>query len=286
MAIDKATTAKAVTSGTQLSSVGTVKTIVGQVKAVDANGAERVLQVGDKVYANETIITSADGGVIIEFPNGNHLDLPRSAHIMLDPEIYAASSAKPAEQEAQDEAARIARAIAEGRDPTAEAAAAAAGGEAGDEGTTTPLVIDFNNTQGDVTSGYPTGPISLSFPPPQEELPPTIETTPVLPVVSVNVEVKVDTETEQPNPDEVFATTPGVLVEGVSVVEGTEDVTRIVNFVISLNAKYTQDVTVTYVINPGSAYAGSDYTGVLSGKVIIPAGQTSFVVPVEIVHDG
>ena len=106
MAIDKATTAKAVTSGTQLSSVGTVKTIVGQVKAVDANGAERVLQVGDKVYANETIITSADGGVIIEFPNGNHLDLPRSAHIMLDPEIYSASSAKPAEQEAQDEAAR------------------------------------------------------------------------------------------------------------------------------------------------------------------------------------
>ncbi len=188
MAIDKATTAKAVTSGTQLTSVGTVKTVVGLVKAVDANGVERVLQVGDKVYANETIITSADGGVIIEFPNGNHLDLPRSAHIMLDPEIYSVGSAKPVEQEAQDEAARIARAIAEGRDPTAEAAAAAAGGEAGNEGTTTPLVIDFNNTQGEVTSGYPTGPISLSFPPPQEELPPIIESTaPILPPPTISV---------------------------------------------------------------------------------------------------
>jgi len=176
MAIENTTTVKAVTSGTQLSSVGTVKTVVGLVKAVDANGAERVLQVGDKVYANETIITSADGGVIIEFPNGSHLDLPRSAHIMLDPEIYSANASTSIEKEASDEAARIARAIAEGRDPNAAANPAAAGGEAGDEGTTTPLVIDFDNTLGNVNSGYPTGPISLTFPPMHEELPPVPET--------------------------------------------------------------------------------------------------------------
>jgi len=176
MAIENTTTVKAVTSGTQLSSVGIVKTVVGLVKAVDANGAERVLQAGDKVYANETIVTSADGGVIIEFPNGSHLDLPRSAHIMLDPEIYSASASKSIEQEASDEAARIAKAIAEGRDPNAVANPAAAGGEAGDEGTTTPLVVDFDNTQGNVNSGYPTGPISLTFPPMHEELPPVPET--------------------------------------------------------------------------------------------------------------
>jgi VCBS repeat-containing protein len=207
---------------------------------------------------------------------------------MLDPEIYSANASKSIEQEASDEAARIARAIAEGRDPNAIADPAAAGGETGDEGTTTPLVVDFDNTQGNVTSGFATGPISLSFPLPQEELPPVQELAavePVLPTVSVQVEVKVDTETQEPDPDEVFATTPGVVVEGVSVVEGTEDVTRTVNFVISLNAVYTQDVTVTYVINSGSATSGTDYTGVLTGIVTIPAGQTSFIVPVEIVQD-
>jgi len=41
MAIENTTTVKAVTSGTQLSSVGTVKTVVGLVKAVDANGRAR-----------------------------------------------------------------------------------------------------------------------------------------------------------------------------------------------------------------------------------------------------
>jgi T1SS-143 domain-containing protein len=208
MAIENTTTAKAVTSGTQLSSVGTVKTIVGLVKAVDANGAERVLQVGDKVYANETIVTSADGGVIIEFPNGSHLDLPRSAHIKLDPEIYAATAGKSIEQEASDEAARIARAIAEGRDPNAVADPAAAGGETGDEGTTIPLVVDFDNTQGNVTSGYPTGPISLTFPPILQELPPVPETSapeqinlPVAGVTSIAVdEDDIQPQTQQPAP--------------------------------------------------------------------------------------
>ena len=288
MAIENTTTVKAVTSGTQLTSVGTVKTVVGLVKAVDANGAERVLQVGDKVYASETIVTSADGGVIIEFPNGSFLDLPRSAHIMLDPEIYSATASKSIEQEAADEADRIARAIAEGRDPNAVADPAAAGGETGDEGTTTPLVVDFDNTQGNVTSGFPTGTFALAFPPPQEELPPLIEETPVAaipPIVSVNVEVKVDTETETPDPREVIATSPGVVVDGISVVEGTEDVARTVNFVISLNQIYTQDVTVTYVINSGTASAGTDFSGLLTGAVTIVAGQTSFVVPVEIIQD-
>jgi hypothetical protein len=218
MAIENTTTVKAVTSGTQLSSVGTVKTVVGLVKAVDTNGVERVLQVGDKVYANETIITSADGGVIVEFQNGSFLDLPRSAHIMLDPEIYSANAAKSIEQEASDEAARIARAIAEGRDPNAEAAPAAAGGETGDEGTTTPLVIDFDNTQGNVNSGYPTGPISLAFPPMQEELPPVPETTAAIiqtpPTVDVTPPVYVPPgQTPPPNTAVDGIVSPGQVFE-------------------------------------------------------------------------
>ena len=211
MAIEHTTTTKAVASGTHLTSIGTVKTVIGLVKAVDENGVERVLQVGDKVYANETIFTSADGAVIVEFQDGTHLDLPRSTHIVLDADIY---SPKPSlEQQAADEAARIEKAIAEGRDPTLVTDAAAAGGTVGDEGTSTPLVIDFNNTQGNVTSGYPTGPISVAFPPPQEELPP-VEVVPAsAPVNSIPTagETPIAVDEDDINPQE--RSTPGWLEE-------------------------------------------------------------------------
>ena len=241
MAIENTTTVKAVTSGTQLTSVGTVKTVVGLVKAVDANGAERVLQVGDKVYASETIVTSADGGVIIEFPNGSFLDLPRSAHIMLDPEIYSATASKSIEQEAASEADRIARAIAEGRDPNAVADPAAAGGETGDEGTTTPLVVDFDNTQGNVTSGFPTGTFALAFPPPQEELPPIIET----PAAAVP-------------PTEIIATLLDINIDpdAKGVPEGGDVV-----YTVTLDKISSEDVTVTLSNGVVITIAAGELTG-------------------------
>jgi VCBS repeat-containing protein len=292
MAIENTSTVKAVTSGTQLTSVGTVKTIVGLVKAVDANGAERVLQVGDKVFANETIITSADGGVIIEFANGGHLDLPRSAHIMLDPEIYSASASKPVEQEASDEAARIAKAIVEGRDPNAVADPAAAGGEAGDEGTSTPLVVDFDNTQGNVTSGFPTGPISLSFPPPQEELPPTIIAAVAPPVVtvSVSVGVGVDIGGEQGGTGVILIPGGTVIplagVSAIDIPEGSSGGFRPVTFLITLSQVTTAPVTISYTIVPGTASHPEDFQdGALTGTITIPAGFIGFTITENIVED-
>ena len=44
---------KQVASGTKLESIGTVKTVIGTVKAVDQSGAERVLQAGDNVLKRE-----------------------------------------------------------------------------------------------------------------------------------------------------------------------------------------------------------------------------------------
>ena len=88
MDTDTTTTLKSVTSGTHLTSIGIVKAVVGLVKAIDESGAERVLQAGDKVYANETIVTSADGIVMVEFQDGTHLDLPNSTHIVLVADIY------------------------------------------------------------------------------------------------------------------------------------------------------------------------------------------------------
>src|SRR6185295_149196 len=44
-------------------------------------------------------------------------------------------------------------------------------------------------------------------------------------------------------------------------------------------------VTVTYQIVGGSATAGTDFNGALTGSVTIPAGQTTFIVPVNVVKD-
>jgi VCBS repeat-containing protein len=166
------TTTKTVASGTHLNAAGTVKTVIGLVKAIDVNGNERVLQSGDHVYPGETIQTAGDGTVLVEFPNGSHLDLPHSSHMVLDADIYAPTDS--VEKQAEDEASRIERAIAEGRDPSIETDAAAAGGTGGDEGSSTPLVLNFNNTQGVVDSGFQTAPLANSFNSAQQDQQPTI----------------------------------------------------------------------------------------------------------------
>ena len=79
----------------------------------------------------------------------------------------------------------------------------------------------------------------------------------------------------------------GVVVSGngATLIEGTNGPDKIVNFVLSLDHAYFQDVKVTYTILPGTAQSPADFGGVLSATITIPAGQTKFVVPVSIVQD-
>jgi hypothetical protein len=150
MAVNNTSTSKAVTSGTHFTQEGTVKSVVGIVKAVNEGGVARILQVGDKVYVGDTVLATGDYALVVETQGITALETPRSDHIALDSDIY---SPKPAtENQPEDEVSRIQKAIAEGRDPTLVTDAAAAGG-AVDEGSSVPLVIDFNNTQGNVNSG-------------------------------------------------------------------------------------------------------------------------------------
>ena len=145
---------KQVNAGTKLESIGTVKTVVGEVKAVDAAGNERILQAGDKVYANETIVTANGGMVLVEFADGTHLDLSSASQIVLDTEVFNPANAQPKEGELTAE--QIQEMIARGEDPTAVTEATAAGAGAGDEGGSSFVVVDFNNTQGNVESGFNT----------------------------------------------------------------------------------------------------------------------------------
>lgn len=166
-----------VTSGTRLESIGTVKTVVGEVKAIDPSGNERVLQPGDKVFPNETIVTAAGALVMVEFVNGTHLDLPSASQIVLDSEVFDPALLSEGSKAAGGEltAEQIQEMIARGEDPTAVTEATAAGAGAGDEGGSSFIVVDFNNTQGNVTSGFNTigipGPESTTF----TELPPVID---------------------------------------------------------------------------------------------------------------
>jgi T1SS-143 domain-containing protein len=185
---------KQVASGATLESIGTVKTVVGTVKAVDQSGAERILQAGDKVYANETIVTADGGLVLIEFADGSHLDLASASQIILDTDVFNPANAAPKGEELTAE--QIQEMIARGEDPTAVTEATAAGAGAGDEGGSSFIVVDFNNTQGDVTSGFNTlgipGPESTTFTelPPVEDEPLTVipDTVPTTEVTTVAVD--------------------------------------------------------------------------------------------------
>jgi T1SS-143 domain-containing protein len=185
---------KQVNAGTKLESIGTVKTVVGEVKAVDAAGNERILQAGDKVFANETIVTANGGMVMIEFADGSHLDLASASQIVLDTDVFnPANAATPKSGELTAE--QIQEMIARGEDPTTVTEATAAGAAAGDEGGSSFIVVDFNNTQGNVTSGFNTqgipGPESTTFtelPPVEDEAAPVVDAVPTTQVTTVAVD--------------------------------------------------------------------------------------------------
>ena len=49
--------------------LGVIKAIIGQVYVVDANGAQRQVHEGDRVYSGEEIVTGASGGIYKIFPD-------------------------------------------------------------------------------------------------------------------------------------------------------------------------------------------------------------------------
>jgi|GEM_PF-3722016 len=187
---------KQVNAGGKLESIGTVKTVVGEVKAVDASGNERILQAGDKVFANETIVTAVGGLVLIEFANGAHLDLASASQILLDTDVFNPVNATPKGEELTAE--QIQEMIARGEDPTAVTEATAAGAGAGDEGGSSFVDVAFNDAKGNVGSGFETqgipGPEGFIF----TEQPPTEEETAfIVALQDVSTEVPVETPEDE-----------------------------------------------------------------------------------------
>ncbi|EIC31464.1 VCBS repeat-containing protein [Methylomicrobium album BG8] len=163
---------------------GIVKFVTGMVKAVSADGTERVLYTGDRVLPDEVIVTADNGNVVIEFNDGTTMDLGRNQQVSLNEDML--SSENPVTQAAgqtaagaQDEVAAIQQALFdENFDPTKSLQAAAAGGadagggtaSGGNEGHGTVYVVDYQNPVSQPNSGFDTNGISFSFSQIQENL--------------------------------------------------------------------------------------------------------------------
>ena len=86
--------------------IGVVKTIVGEVYAVAADGSKRLLEQGDRVYAGEQLQTGADGAVAIRLVNGEELTVGRDSLLMLDNQLLAGDDARARIEPATPEEAR------------------------------------------------------------------------------------------------------------------------------------------------------------------------------------
>ncbi|WP_416001643.1 retention module-containing protein [Citrobacter portucalensis] len=136
--------------------LGVIKAIIGQVYVVDANGAQRLVHEGDRVYSGEEIVTGASGSVSISLPDGKTLDIGRNSHWG----EHGLQVSHHPESSAQDIAAAQ-KAIADGADPTQVLEATAAGNEApatleGGGGGHTLVQLELTGQVVDPTAGFNT----------------------------------------------------------------------------------------------------------------------------------
>ncbi|MCL1887025.1 MAG: retention module-containing protein, partial [Betaproteobacteria bacterium] len=136
--------------------IGTVKALVGNATAVDANGVKRVLHIGDKVYPNEIIQTDVAGGTVhIEFVNAGFATLASGQTLALDHTFFQGSEKQASAVDIQSLQAKIAA----GEDPSEFMESAAAGPSAGgddDQGGHQFVVVQQSATRGNITPGFDT----------------------------------------------------------------------------------------------------------------------------------
>ncbi|WP_271411619.1 retention module-containing protein [Pseudomonas sp. Q1-7] len=172
-------------------SIGVVRQVVGEVYAVAANGARRLLTDGDRVFAGEQLVTGARGAVAVTLSNGQELVLGRESSMPLHNGLLAnapdgarpdaaSAAAAPSQQDLTD-VEQLQAAIEAGVDPTQAAEATAAGpgvgagaGNAG--GGHSFVLLDEVGGALDPTIGFPTGGIGATpeFPTPFIDLAPEV----------------------------------------------------------------------------------------------------------------
>ena len=150
----------------QTQPIGKAFIIYGTVKAVAANGTERLLTPNSPIYAGERIVTGPDGSISIVFnDNSGHVDLGRMSDVLMDQDVYAGAGPDQA-ADAVAQAAEIQAALENGEiDPTTQLPPPAAGaGVAGPRGGGRQIVV-FEADQMEVLpdSGAETTGVGLDF---------------------------------------------------------------------------------------------------------------------------
>lgn len=136
--------------------LGVIRAVIGQVYVVEADGSQRLLKEGDRIYSGEEIVTGDSGAVSVSLPDGKTLDLGRNSH-WTEHGLNAVSSA---EHDSQD-VASLQKAIADGADPTQALEATAAGNEPpvqieGGGGGHTLVQLELTGEVVDPTAGFNT----------------------------------------------------------------------------------------------------------------------------------
>ena len=144
----------AVVTTASVNVIGKVTQLEGTAKAVNPlTGEERLLLVGDTVYAGEVIVTAAGSTILIESIDGSLLTVGEESRFYLSEDLLK----EEAEESAIAEAQLLQRAIAEGNIDINMLEATAAGESntsSIDDGIT---FYSLSDAQGSISAGFETG---------------------------------------------------------------------------------------------------------------------------------
>ena len=151
--------------------IGIIKTLIGTAVATAADGSQRTLQAGDRVFQDEVITTGAAGAVEVEFSDGSVMTLGRNSQAILDTDAFDPQAVAQAPSDADSDVAALQQALLDGADPSqiGDATAAGAGNTAGgNEGTN---IVQVIHEAPEVTpeAGFDTTGITVEFDESREE---------------------------------------------------------------------------------------------------------------------
>ncbi len=112
-------------------SIGYVADLVGDAQVRSIDGVIRVLSIGDKINEGDILTTGLGTSIVLEFYDGQKLQLGENTEMLLDESVFADLGAYPDAR--ADQLAELQSLIVEGIDlAELEATAAGAAGDAGD----------------------------------------------------------------------------------------------------------------------------------------------------------
>lgn len=160
------------------------------------------------------------------------------------------------------------------------------------EASTEVITVDFSTREGSATADvdYVSTSGTITFNPGE-----TIQTIVVDVIGDLDVELREDFFVDLANPTNAVISfpygvgqiisedVPEVTIEDVSIVEGNSGY-KSLYFTFVLSDVHSENVSIVYSTEDGSAKSGSDYQGV-SGSLVIPAGEVSGTVRINIIGD-